>query len=547
MVGRKMPRQRGVAGGVRVDGGHAAADLARGVERDLAVAQLRLPDRMALRHPGTPSRTSRTPRSSPRMRGTAPGTMRAGRPHPLDLVAIALDRRLPVRLTLSFGSARLTQIGPRASPTRTMSDETPPVSGVMAGRSPALQQPHARERAEEEVVAHSFLRVSRAWPMPYRWRIRYAWEMRCELYHSHEGHSRPRPGHHQFARDRIRQAGQCARPRAAGTHPDLSAVRLGGAGSGRDLVDPARDCACGAAHRPGSSAEGHRRDRYHQPARNHSDVGTRDRPADLQRHRLAGPAHRWLVRATARRRAWKRCSPDAPGCCSTRISPEPSCAGSSTTSKARVRAPRRAILPSARWTAWLIWKLTGGRVHVTDVSNASRTMMFNIHTRDWDDKLLGLLRVPRCSCCRKSWLRARSAPSRCRALRSRHCRSRGIAGDQQAALFGQQCTATGHGEEHLRHRLLHADAHRHEAGGVAQPIADHRGLENRREPSNMRWRAACSSPVRRCSGCATGWASSALLAEVEALARSVPDNGGVYLVPAFAGLGRAALGSVCAR
>ena len=104
---------------------------------------------------------------------------------------------------------------------------------------------------------------------------------------------------------------------------------------------------------------------------------------------------------------------------------------------------------------WLIWKLTGGREHVTDVTNASRTMLFNIHTLEWDDELLKLFDVP------ASMLPAEVARARCTAVVSTSLGLEGvpiagIAGDQQAALFGQMCRDAGHVEEHVRHRLLPA-------------------------------------------------------------------------------------------
>ena len=108
---------------------------------------------------------------------------------------------------------------------------------------------------------------------------------------------------------------------------------------------------------------------------------------------------------------------------------------------------------------WLIWKLTGGAAHVTDASNASRTLLFNIHNGDWDDKLLGILRIPRSvlpkvvdSC----GVVADTEPSLFGAVAA-DCRDRRrpAGGAVRPALRG-----AGHGEEHLRHRLLHAHAHR---------------------------------------------------------------------------------------
>ncbi|MBV9391180.1 MAG: glycerol kinase GlpK [Verrucomicrobia bacterium] len=183
--------------------------------------------------------------------------------------------------------------------------------------------------------------------------------------------------------------------------------------------------------------------------------------------------------------------------------------------------------------SWLIWKLTGGKVHVTDETNASRTMFFNIHTRDWDDELLQILGVPR------SMLPAVKSSSEVYGETTGALSSlpiAGIAGDQQAALFGQMCNKPGMvkntygtgcfmlmntGLESIasRNKLLTTIALRRAgqteyalegsifiAGAVVQWLRDGLGLIR-------------TSP------------------EVEPLAASVPDSGGIYLVPAFAGLG----------
>jgi glycerol kinase len=185
--------------------------------------------------------------------------------------------------------------------------------------------------------------------------------------------------------------------------------------------------------------------------------------------------------------------------------------------------------------SWLIWKLTAGRVHATDVSNASRTMMFNIHTRDWDDKLLGLLRVPR------SLLpRVVDSSAVCGECDSAHFGRgipiAGIAGDQQAALFGQQCTRSGMVKNTYGtgcFMLMHTGA---------RPVDSHSRLL-----TTVAWKIgetieyALEGSVF-IAGAAVQWLRDGLgiiraSGDVEALARSVPDTGGVYLVPAFAGLG----------
>ena len=184
--------------------------------------------------------------------------------------------------------------------------------------------------------------------------------------------------------------------------------------------------------------------------------------------------------------------------------------------------------------SWLIWKLSGGAAHVTDASNAARTLLFNIHRGDWDDELLALLKIPRAVLPRvvaSSGVAAETAPQVFNAA----VPIAGIAGDQQAALFGQRCCTpgmvkntygtgcfmlmhTGRNAVTSHHKLLTTTAWR--IGG-----ADEFALEG-------------SVFV---AGAAVQWLRDGLgviktSAEVEALAATVPDNGGVYLVPAFTGL-----------
>ena len=108
---------------------------------------------------------------------------------------------------------------------------------------------------------------------------------------------------------------------------------------------------------------------------------------------------------------------------------------------ARARA-ERGELAFGTIDSWLIWKLTDGRLHITDSSNASRTLLFNIHTREWDDELLRVLRVPRAVL---PEVRASSEiyGEVTTALGLESVKLGGIAGDQQAALFGQMCTSPG--------------------------------------------------------------------------------------------------------
>ena len=201
---------------------------------------------------------------------------------------------------------------------------------------------------------------------------------------------------------------------------------------------------------------------------------------------------------------------------------------------ARARA-QKGELAFGTVDAWLVWKLTGGREHVTDVSNASRTLMFNIHNRDWDDKLLGLLRVPRT-------VLPRVAPSSgvCAEADAAHFGRGipigGIAGDQQAALFGQQCTRSGMVKNTygtgcfmlMNTGRRPVDSHHRLLSTVAWDLGA--GLDYALEGSVF------------IAGAAVQWLRDGLgiirtSAEVEKLAQSVPDNGGVFFVPALSGLG----------
>jgi len=185
--------------------------------------------------------------------------------------------------------------------------------------------------------------------------------------------------------------------------------------------------------------------------------------------------------------------------------------------------------------SWLVWKLSGGRSHITDVTNASRTLLCNIHTGDWDDELLAALGIPRA-------LLPEIVPSSA-VVAETGPRSfmpgvpiAGVAGDQQAALFGQACFNAGMAKNtygtgcfmlmnlgaqarESRNKLLTTVAWKLNgiteyafegsvfiAGAVVQWLRDGLGI------------------IKRSS-------------DVEALAASVPDNGGVYFVPAFSGLG----------
>lgn len=185
--------------------------------------------------------------------------------------------------------------------------------------------------------------------------------------------------------------------------------------------------------------------------------------------------------------------------------------------------------------SWLIWKLTGGEVHVTDVSNASRTMLLNIHTAEWDDELLKIFNVPR------AMLPEVKASSKIYGVTGNiipdsHIPIAGIAGDQQAALFGQMCTQPGMvkntygtGCFMLMNTGKKAIASKNNLlTTIAWKIGDE--LEYALEGSVF------------IAGAVVQWLRDELKIirtskEVEDLSATVADTDGVYVVPAFAGLG----------
>jgi len=184
--------------------------------------------------------------------------------------------------------------------------------------------------------------------------------------------------------------------------------------------------------------------------------------------------------------------------------------------------------------SWLIWELTKGRVHVTDETNASRTMLFNIHTRDWDDELLSALHVPR------SMVPEAKSSSEVYGEISVATLGglpiAGIAGDQQAALFGQMCTKPGMVKNTY---------------GTGCFMLMNTGTEPVPSKNNLlttiAWRRNNTTEYALegsvfIAGAVVQWLRDGLgiiraAPESEALAAKVEDNGGVYLVPAFVGLG----------
>jgi glycerol kinase len=198
--------------------------------------------------------------------------------------------------------------------------------------------------------------------------------------------------------------------------------------------------------------------------------------------------------------------------------------------KARARAVELAF---GTVDSWLVWNLTGGQRHVTDPSNASRTMLFNIHTGDWDDELLRLFGVPRAIL---PEVRSSSEVYGETTLFGGAIPIAGIAGDQQAALFGQACTRPGMVKNTY---------------GTGCFMLMHTGEKSIASKNNLlttvAWRIGDRTEYALegsifIAGAVVQWLRDGLRiisssGEIESLAAQVPDNGGVYFVPAFAGLG----------
>ena len=203
-------------------------------------------------------------------------------------------------------------------------------------------------------------------------------------------------------------------------------------------------------------------------------------------------------------------------------------------SGARAQA-ERGELAFGTIDSWLIWQLTGGKVHATDVSNASRTMLFNVRTNRWDDELLGLLDIP-------ASLMPVVKPSSAHFgdvrpdLLGQAIAIGGVAGDQQSALFGQACFKAGMAKNTY---------------GTGCFLLMHTGEQFQTSSNGLLTTSAAQATLQTeyamegsvfVGGAVVQWLRDGLhaikgSAEVEALAQSVPDSGGVMMVPAFTGLG----------
>ncbi|HEY6962664.1 MAG TPA: glycerol kinase GlpK [Gaiellaceae bacterium] len=193
-----------------------------------------------------------------------------------------------------------------------------------------------------------------------------------------------------------------------------------------------------------------------------------------------------------------------------------------------LREHRRDGLAFGTVDSWLVWKLTGGEQHVVDATNASRTLLVNLETLDWDDELLELFDVPRDVLPRIVGSAEEIGEGE---LNGRTVTVRGIAGDQQAALYGQGCHRPGEGKATY---------------GTGSFVLVHTGDDAGPPPHGLLKTAAADGYALEgavlVSGAAVQWLRDGLgivadAAETEALATGVDSTGGVHFVPALAGLG----------
>jgi len=185
--------------------------------------------------------------------------------------------------------------------------------------------------------------------------------------------------------------------------------------------------------------------------------------------------------------------------------------------------------------SWLVWNLTSAKKHVTDRTNASRTLLYNIVDDTWDDEMLRLLKVPRSMMPEVVWSSEKLGPVST-TLGLEGTEIAGIAGDQQSALFGQMCVKPGDAKNTY---------------GTGCFLLQHIGTEFRESQNRLLTTLACSTDRRLeyalegsvfIGGAVVQWLRDGLgiiekSSDVEKLAQSVPDNGGVVFVPAFTGLG----------
>ena len=235
----------------------------------------------------------------------------------------------------------------------------------------------------------------------------------------------------------------------------------------------------------GSAAQGqgegrrNRRHRHHQPARDGGDLGQGDRQADPQGDRLAGQAHRAALREAEEAGLEKKFSRK------TGLLLDPYFSGTKiawlldNVKGARKRAEKGELLAGTIDT-FLVWRLTGGKVHATDATNASRTLVYNIEKNEWDAELLKILNIPSAllpkvkDCADDFGVTEQDDPRRCDPDPRR--RRRPACGDDRPGLLQAR-----HDEIDLRHRLLRGAQHRRGHRALEEPAAHHHRLSPRRQ------------------------------------------------------------------
>jgi len=186
--------------------------------------------------------------------------------------------------------------------------------------------------------------------------------------------------------------------------------------------------------------------------------------------------------------------------------------------------------------SWLIWRLTCGKVHATDYTNASRTLLFNVHTLDWDDDMLQMLTVPRSMAPKPLPCDAVYGETTVEGLFEKPIKIAGVLGDSHGALVGQMCFGEGLGKATY---------------GTGSSVMVNIGEKYADAPEGLVTSVGFAALGKvfyafegniHCTGATITWLKDKLglissAGEIEAAATSVEDNGGVYFVPAFAGLG----------
>jgi glycerol kinase len=201
---------------------------------------------------------------------------------------------------------------------------------------------------------------------------------------------------------------------------------------------------------------------------------------------------------------------------------------------ARERA-RQGELAFGTVDSWLLWNLTGGALHATDVTNASRTMLFNIHKREWDDELLRLFDIP-AKCLPEVRPSSAILGESQRNILGAPVRIAGVAGDQQAALFGQNCFERGQAKNTYGTGCF-----------LLMNLGNQPAMSRNQLITTVAWELNGQTEYALegsvfVGGAVVQWLRDGLgliksSADIEALAASVRDSDGVYFVPAFAGLG----------